>query len=137
MTVSITLIKFVLNSKKRNVIERSLPIFSRQRLVSISCRKQCILKIERFDYNYGRRRKCVRFLIFSPCLHMFKGHCRTRTISVRKRRRISSISNRVFLVFRSLIPSYIRDSNVAIVVYDITSTTKSICFHFETLNLSF
>jgi GTPase SAR1 family protein len=31
--------------------------------------------------------------------------------------------------FRSLIPSYIRDSTVAVVVYDITSKLKN-CYHF-------
>lgn len=32
--------------------------------------------------------------------------------------------------FRSLIPSYIRDSNAAIIVYDITSTVFFLCFFF-------
>lgn len=36
--------------------------------------------------------------------------------------------------FRSLIPSYIKDSSVAVVVYDITSKISSI--HFGTLNFS-
>jgi GTPase SAR1 family protein len=33
--------------------------------------------------------------------------------------------------FRSLIPSYIRDSSVAVVVYDVASTLIGICFLFS------
>lgn len=35
--------------------------------------------------------------------------------------------------FRSLIPSYIRDSSVAVVVYDITSNVLNQCFQFSFL----
>lgn len=84
----------------------------RPRLALISCLKPCIWMIEPFDCKSGTAQdksacltcpygSCiVGVSVGAPCVIAWCGCCRR---------------------FRSLIPSYIRDSSVAVVVYDITS----------------
>lgn len=89
------------------------PPLCRQPLVLTSCQKLCTWKTERCDCNSGRCRKVNVFPSRVPTIDPHLGLSLSTPIC-----RDTAGQER----FRSLIPSYIRDSSVAVVVYDVTST---------------
>lgn len=87
-------------------------------LGSIFCPKQCTSKIELFVCSFGERDQTSisnMFFIFLCVFQMILTHVFLLLVF-----RDTAGQER----FRSLIPSYIRDSSVAIVVYDVASESK-------------
>jgi len=80
-------------------------------LESIFYRKQCTSKIEQFVCSYGENN--VTFALYLKT-NMLISKAITKQVLIE---RDTAGQER----FRSLIPSYIRDSSVAIVVYDVSS----------------
>uniref|UniRef100_A0A8C3JMW0 RAB41, member RAS oncogene family n=32 Tax=Aves TaxID=8782 RepID=A0A8C3JMW0_9CHAR len=95
-----------------------LTILTRRPLELISCQKQCILKIARSGCSCGiqpaRRGSAASFPATSVTLLWLS---LSLTLQVRLQLWDTAGQER----FRSLIPSYIRDSTIAVVVYDITN----------------
>ncbi|KAM6413494.1 ras-related protein Rab-41 isoform 4-T4 [Rhynochetos jubatus] len=95
-----------------------LTILTRQPLELISCQKQCTLKIARSGCSCGiqpaRRGSAASFPATSVTLLWLS---LSLTLQVRLQLWDTAGQER----FRSLIPSYIRDSTIAVVVYDITN----------------
>ncbi|KAM6117303.1 ras-related protein Rab-41 isoform 2-T2 [Pterocles gutturalis] len=95
-----------------------LTILTRQPLELISCQKQCILKIARSGCSCGiqpaRSGSAASFPATSVTLLWLS---LSLTLQVRLQLWDTAGQER----FRSLIPSYIRDSTIAVVVYDITN----------------
>ncbi|XP_065585279.1 ras-related protein Rab-41 isoform X4 [Cyrtonyx montezumae] len=95
-----------------------LTILTRRPLGLISCQKQCILKIARSGCSCGtqpaRRASSASFPATSVTLLWLS---LSLTLQVRLQLWDTAGQER----FRSLIPSYIRDSTIAVVVYDITN----------------
>ncbi|XP_074863693.1 ras-related protein Rab-41 isoform X4 [Carettochelys insculpta] len=90
----------------------------RQPLELISCQRQCILKTVRSGCSCGtqpaRRGSAASFPATSMTLRQLS---LSLTLQVRLQLWDTAGQER----FRSLIPSYIRDSTIAVVVYDITN----------------
>ncbi|XP_049683246.1 ras-related protein Rab-41 isoform X8 [Accipiter gentilis] len=95
-----------------------LTILTRRPLELISCQKLCILKIARSGCSCGtqpaRRGSAASFPATSVTLLWLS---LSLTLQVRLQLWDTAGQER----FRSLIPSYIRDSTIAVVVYDITN----------------
>ncbi|XP_054244737.1 ras-related protein Rab-41 isoform X2 [Indicator indicator] len=95
-----------------------LTILTRRPLGLISCQKQCIWRIARLGCSCGiqpaRRGSAASFPATSVTLLWLS---LSLTLQVRLQLWDTAGQER----FRSLIPSYIRDSTIAVVVYDITN----------------
>ncbi|KAM6353845.1 ras-related protein Rab-41 isoform 3-T4 [Alca torda] len=96
-----------------------LTILTRQPLELISCQKQCILKIARSGCSCGtqpaRRGSAALFPATSVTLLWLSLSLTLQQV------RLQLWDTAGQERFRSLIPSYIRDSTIAVVVYDITN----------------
>ncbi|XP_054695748.1 ras-related protein Rab-41 isoform X5 [Grus americana] len=96
-----------------------LTILTRQPLELISCQKQCILKIARSGCSCGiqpvRRGSAASFPATSVTLLWLSLSLTLQQV------RLQLWDTAGQERFRSLIPSYIRDSTIAVVVYDITN----------------
>ncbi|XP_026704070.1 ras-related protein Rab-41 isoform X2 [Strix aluco] len=96
-----------------------LTILTRRPLALISCQKQCILKIARSGCSCGtqpaRRGSAASFPATSVTLLWLSLSLTLQQV------RLQLWDTAGQERFRSLIPSYIRDSTIAVVVYDITN----------------
>ncbi|XP_068267865.1 ras-related protein Rab-41 isoform X3 [Nyctibius grandis] len=96
-----------------------LIILTRRPLELISCQKQCILKIARSGCSCGtqpaRRGSAASFPATSVTLLWLSLSLTSQQV------RLQLWDTAGQERFRSLIPSYIRDSTIAVVVYDITN----------------
>ncbi|KAM6056811.1 ras-related protein Rab-41 isoform X4 [Calonectris borealis] len=96
-----------------------LTILTRRPLELISCQKQCILKIARSGCSCGiqpaRRGSAASFPATSVTLLWLSLSLTLQQV------RLQLWDTAGQERFRSLIPSYIRDSTIAVVVYDITN----------------
>ncbi|XP_035745305.1 ras-related protein Rab-41 isoform X7 [Egretta garzetta] len=96
-----------------------LTILTRQPLELISCQKQCILKTARSGCSCGiqpaRRGSAASFPATSVTLLWLSLSLTLQQV------RLQLWDTAGQERFRSLIPSYIRDSTIAVVVYDITN----------------
>ncbi|KAM9274538.1 ras-related protein Rab-41 isoform 5-T5 [Morus bassanus] len=96
-----------------------LTILTRRPLELISCQKQCILKIARSGCSCGiqpaRRGSAASFPATSVTLLWLSLSLALQQV------RLQLWDTAGQERFRSLIPSYIRDSTIAVVVYDITN----------------
>ncbi|XP_042663068.1 ras-related protein Rab-41 isoform X7 [Tyto alba] len=96
-----------------------LTILIRRPLELISCQKQCILKIARSGCSCGtqpaRRGSAASFPATSVTLLWLSLSLTSQQV------RLQLWDTAGQERFRSLIPSYIRDSTIAVVVYDITN----------------